>query len=555
MNLLGSLLIVTLFVGAMADLPIHCLNSQVAGKWKFERSALGPSYNDCGYHAPDINSWHFTKSHQHRFQVKDVVEVDLVQPNNVVDKKGKVMGHWTMVYDEGFEFSFDGFVYFAFSKYEPKPHTSLSSEDVRDYVSHCDETMVGWYHDVQRKRWGCFKGKQIAAARPRFVEEVAATEESSGTAEEPLTHVVSPFAYGPSFLAIEETLAPVGSQVDTSKIEFIPHTSETLKRHRSAVVSALPTVDESLVFQPNYQFVEMVNKDHSSTWQASVHKEFVGKRMTEMMRMLGRRTFNKNADASVPFSPRFADRAPRRTEQYERLIKALPKNFDWKAYDTPIRNQGECGSCYSMAAVNVYEVRLRIATNNKNPHKYIQLSPQSVLSCSHENQGCEGGYPFLVGKFAQEFGIMEEQCFPYKAADLECSHACKGGKRYFAKNYRYLGGYYGSANEYLMMKELHAKGPMIVAFQAPSSLFYYTGGVFTGPRPKTEGKTENGVHAWEQTNHAVVLMGWGEENGTKYWLIKNTWGPRWGENGYFRIRRGTDECGIESMPTVFDVVV
>jgi len=96
-----------------------------------------------------------------------------------------------------------------------------------------------------------------------------------------------------------------------------------------------------------------------------------------------------------------------------------------------------------------------------------------------------------------------------------------------------------------------------VAFQAPSALFYYTSGVFTGPKPKSDGEEHNGLHKWEQTNHAVVAVGWGVEKdtGTKYWLIKNTWGPNWGEHGYFRIRRGTDECAIESMASTFDLVL
>jgi len=206
--------------------------------------------------------------------------------------------------------------------------------------------------------------------------------------------------------------------------------------------------------------------------------------------------------------------------------------------------------------MTVYEVRLRIKTQMKD--KTI-MSGQDVLSCSRTNQGCEGGYPFLVGKHASEYGLVPEACVPYKASDIDCdsvqfTSASCANKRYWASNYRYVGGYYGSCNELLMMKEIMRGGPVIVAFQAPSSLFYYTGGIFTGPPPKHEGVTENGVRYWEQTNHAVVAMGWGEENGHKYWIIKNTWGPKWGEKGYFRIQRGTDECGLESMATTFDVV-
>jgi len=246
-----------------------------------------------------------------------------------------------------------------------------------------------------------------------------------------------------------------------------------------------------------------------------------------------------------------------KTEKYLRELASLPKQFSWIKYDTPVRNQEECGACYSLAAMTVFETRLRIKSKMK--HTAI-MSGQDVLSCSRTNQGCEGGYPFLVGKHAEEYGLVPEACVPYKASDIACddvqfTSAKCAHQRYFAKKYHYVGGYYGSCNELLMMKEIMKGGPVIVAFQAPSSLFYYSGGIFTGPPPKREGTTRNGVRFWEQTNHAVVAMGWGEDNGQKYWIIKNTWGPHWGEKGYFRIQRGTDECGIESMATTFDVVV
>jgi len=274
---------------------------------------------------------------------------------------------------------------------------------------------------------------------------------------------------------------------------------------------------------------------------------------------LGKRQFNKvqRGNGAGDIGPGKTPRSHGRSAHYMAEIAKLPKEFSWIKYDSPVRNQGECGSCYSLAAMSVYEVRLRIKSQMKD--KTI-MSGQDVLSCSRTNQGCEGGYPFLVGKHATEHGLVPEACVPYKASDISCdtlqytSSKC-ANRRYFATNYRYVGGYYGSCNELLMMKEIMRHGPVIVAFQAPSSLFYYTGGIFTGPPPKHEGVTEHGVRYWEQTNHAVVAIGWGQENGHKYWIIKNTWGPKWGEKGYFRIQRGTDECGIESMATTMDVVL
>jgi len=241
-----------------------------------------------------------------------------------------------------------------------------------------------------------------------------------------------------------------------------------------------------------------------------------------------------------------------------RNTKKLPETFSWRqqGYDSPIRNQGECGSCFAVAAVSVAEARLNIKRKTTSADQMTQLSPQSVVSCSRYNQGCNGGYPFLVGKHGEDFGFVEESCFPYEGTNSDCSKECSGAKRYKVTNHHYIGGYYGGCSELEMMKEIHSGGPIVVAFQAPSSLFYYTGGIYTGPSPKSEGKRGHGLNPWEQTNHAVIAVGWGVDSssGTKYWEIKNTWGTSWGENGYFRIRRGTDECGIESMASTFEVI-
>jgi len=115
----------------------------------------------------------------------------------------------------------------------------------------------------------------------------------------------------------------------------------------------------------------------------------------------------------------------------------LPANFDWRNvdgtnYDSPIRKQGECGSCYAISAVSVMEARIRIASNNRLKPL---LSPSSVLACSRYNQGCFGGYPYLVGKFGKEFGFVEENCQPYTETDDKCFDFCFHEKRYKIKNF------------------------------------------------------------------------------------------------------------------------
>jgi len=511
---LGLLIALSLAIFVVADLPIHCLNSQVAGKWVFELSTNTYDHTEsCGYLQPDRNDQHFTNRQAFQFKVASKLELTLTQPNIATDKNGNT-GKWTMVYDEGFEIQIGGYLYFAFNRYEPKPATSLSSQEVSDYISYCTETMVGWYHDEDRSHWGCWRGHQVEA---KYNSKSLSPSSSPGTIQR--EYVVSP-----------------------------------IKRTKH---------DDDAPFEPNTAFVESINKDISSTWKAGVHPQFIGKRMGEMRRLLGghRHWRKSDIDDDTPgiTGPGGLPLTTSAHISSEEKYGGLPESFTWTDvngvnYDSPVRNQGECGSCYAVAAIYVFESRLKIKSKGAVS---MQFSPQEVVSCSRYNQGCDGGYPFLVEKHGEEFGFVPDTCFPYEGSNSDCKKTCKNAKRSYLTNHTYVGGYYGGCNEVAMMKEIYRAGPIVVAFEAPSSLFYYTGGVFTGASPKSEGVRQNGVNPWEQTNHAVVGVGWGVEPSTKikYWILKNTWGPHWGEKGYFRIRRGTDECGTESMSSFFDIIL
>lgn len=99
-----------------------------------------------------------------------------------------------------------------------------------------------------------------------------------------------------------------------------------------------------------------------------------------------------------------------------------------------------------------------------------------------------------------------------------------------------------------MMEELK-KGPIVVSFEPDYNFMMYKGGVYHAFDEDTWISRSLPKPEWEKVDHSVLLVGWGEEEdtGEKYWIIQNTWGPNWGENGFFRMRRGTDEFGIESI--------
>jgi cathepsin C len=208
--------------------------------------------------------------------------------------------------------------------------------------------------------------------------------------------------------------------------------------------------------------------------------------------------------------------------------------------------------------MGMLESRLRVATKNQ---LQVNLSPQDIVSCSAYSQGCEGGFPYLIaGKYAQDHGVVAEECYPYTGRDSVCSAAKKCERSYVAK-YRYVGGYYGACNEELMKMSLVESGPLSVSFEVYSDFMHYAGGVYH----RTDGLLNkiNEFNPFEVidiivlifvdysvmdvfvsmqlTNHAVLLVGYGTDSQTKekYWVVKNSWGTKWGEDGFFRIRRGT----------------
>ncbi|XP_046575275.1 dipeptidyl peptidase 1-like [Haliotis rubra] len=281
--------------------------------------------------------------------------------------------------------------------------------------------------------------------------------------------------------------------------------------------------------------LDLINKINSmqSSWKAQAYKDQEQYTVEEMINRAGgprSRILSRPHPAPV-------------TEAVARQAGRLPDSFDWRNvggvnYVSPIRNQGACGSCYAFASMALNEARVNIMNNNTgNP----VFSPQDIVECSEYSQG--GGFPYLIGgKYAEDFGLVEEDCNPYKGKDGSCSTLKSCGRRYSTR-YEYIGGYYGACNEKLMKIALVENGPVAVGFEVYKDFQAYKGGIyhFTG--------VTGSYNPFEITNHAVLVVGYGadQKTGEKFWSVKNSWGPQWGESGYFRIRRGTDECGIESL--------
>ncbi|XP_049803830.1 dipeptidyl peptidase 1-like [Schistocerca nitens] len=296
------------------------------------------------------------------------------------------------------------------------------------------------------------------------------------------------------------------------------------------------TAQNNFVMTTEYQkkFVREINSKQNS-WKAKAYEQFNGKTAEEMFRMSGGRRdipVEKPQPSAV-------------TEEQRKRASLLPRHWDWRNVDgvnyvSPVRNQLSCGACYAFAVMGMLESRLRIRTNNT--YQPV-LSVQDAIDCSDLVGGCDGGYAYQLSRYALEQGVVEEQCRPYNANNGQClANTCD---RIYVSDYSFVGGYYGACNEVLMQEALLNNGPIAVGMVASSYSFpMYSGGIYRD----LQISARSDFYPFEYTDHAVIIVGYGEdaESGEKYWIVKNSWGDTWGEEGYFRIRRGTNEASIES---------
>lgn len=210
-----------------------------------------------------------------------------------------------------------------------------------------------------------------------------------------------------------------------------------------------------------------------------------------------------------------------------------PAEWDWRDHNgvSPVKDQGNCGSCWTFSTTGCLESLHMIQYGTLQTY-----SEQQLIDCAggYENYGCNGGLPSHAFEYLYYMGgITSEAAYPYTAVDGTCN---------IAKDPIMLNVFYGAYNitagdEVQLANAVYGVGPVSVAFQVVDDFFSYTSGVYSSD---TCGNTEMDV------NHAVLAVGYGTdlETGMDYWLIKNSWGTEWGDQGFFKIERGVNMCGI-----------
>jgi len=212
----------------------------------------------------------------------------------------------------------------------------------------------------------------------------------------------------------------------------------------------------------------------------------------------------------------------------------LPKNFDWRekgAVNDP-KNQQQCGSCWAFATVANVEGANFVANG-----ELLSLSEQELVGCSDSDNGCEGGLPenAYEDMISKNLGLELEDDYPYDAVDESC-------KAEQSKEKVFLSGWTPvSDDEEQMQAAVMKYGPLAIGINA-QWMQLYSGGISNPP-----------VCDPSALDHGVAIIGWGEEDGTPYWTIRNSWGSSWGESGYYRIIRGKGKCGLNKMVTSAEV--
>jgi len=296
--------------------------------------------------------------------------------------------------------------------------------------------------------------------------------------------------------------------------------------------------------------INEINSNAEAGWQAGVNTRWAGVSFQEAADFMG----------VLPTPPELQLQLKPEISAAE--AAAVPDNFDsrdqWGAKcpsTKEVRDQANCGSCWAFGAAEAMTDRLCIATNGSDT---THLSAADLNSCCTScGMGCNGGYPSAAWSYWVNQGLVSGGnykgggCFPYQLANCDhhttgkygpcpaivptptCTKKCENGADWTKEKRHGKTSYGVPARVADIQNEIMTHGPVEVAFTVYQDFLTYKTGVYK----HVSGSALGG--------HAVKMIGWGVDNGVKYWTVANSWNEDWGDNGFFKIRFGGNECGIE----------
>lgn len=572
------------------DIPVHCTLPKVIGSWEVEisKDLFTPSLSSqeptsCGHGMPNTVR---TENLDDSISNSNTFKIRFERENKVFSKNNQI-GTFTFVFDEAIIINIDNPLDNG-KKAELMFHFRYVYKSENNYTSDCGKTLRGWFIPDTSNRmsnWSCAYAQKGSTESSSITSAISFAQISEKTEidNRETTYTLnknhkyeetSEFAnhlnksnnlwkagINNNFigLTIEELYNKIHKKKRTTTPlnEFLQHKSNKVSAadniNMIQIKSKFKTKNLKTVFENEKKkknksrsknAFKAASNDHYIYDDPSVQKERDSKDETDM------EVVTKYINTKI--------------EDID--LKKLPKNWDWsnvaaagtKKFTPPVQNQGDCGSCYTMASVAGLNTRLRILTKLEDT---TRMSENFFLNKSFYTEGCDGGYPVLLGKFGKEFGLASTQC----ADTYDASSGVSGNsinmcnldsqpKKYYVSDYGYIGGYYGNSSEADMVRELRARGPILGNVRVPSSLMYYQSGIYhydyTGGKNAGKWNTQtmygSGKYV-QQVEHSTLIVGYGEEDGVKYWKLMNSWGEDWGEKGFYKIVRGENEMFVESM--------
>ncbi|XP_076766846.1 putative peptidase C1-like protein F26E4.3 [Xylocopa sonorina] len=285
------------------------------------------------------------------------------------------------------------------------------------------------------------------------------------------------------------------------------------------------------------------NRFRYLSWTARNYSEFWGRTLKEGVQL---RLGTLNPSQSV-----YKMNSVPRIDNSE----SLPREFDarsrWPREISGVDDQGWCGASWAISTARVASDRFGVMSKGADG---VLLSAQHLLSCNDRGQqGCSGGSLDKAWMYMRKFGLVDEHCYPWKGTDEQCklrkrtnlkTAGCRTPVNPLRTKLYKVGPAYRLGNETDIMLEILTSGPVQATMRVYQDFFSYKSGIYTHTTT---------VEPYESGYHSVRIIGWGEDSPVyhqgspnKYWLVVNSWGEQWGEDGLFRIQRGTNECEIES---------
>jgi C1A family cysteine protease len=228
-------------------------------------------------------------------------------------------------------------------------------------------------------------------------------------------------------------------------------------------------------------------------------------------------------------------------KSFSSSASGAPSSIDWRQMGVvnPVRDQGQCGSCWAFATTANAESVWAISTG-----QLLDLSEEFLVDCAsgvgYFNMGCNGGQPDSAFKYMINNGQCTEASYPYKAGTTKTAGSCQ---KCTAAPVHFSGCYDVASKDQVSLMAAVAKQPVVIAIEADTRYFQsYSGGILDSPNCGTA------------LDHAVEIVSYGTENGVDYWNVRNSWSNSWGEQGYFRVKKTSSTndigiCGLAAQPS------